>query len=239
MIAYTFPDLDFWSGEGAHAGYQRIAPAGPWVKVNATPQGTTFLRDAKAFAPDAYNPPRPTADGGLYYGPKVLPPPKALRRECAGTQEVTTAGGLKLDVRVAYLSPRQIGWAPGGAIHMGNLRDSWAFDALALWNSAEKDPDGTIRITLDPVRVGRVVFGAVRSCYRVTEELLEDLGWIASEDLLTCLFGVWGIDPKALRAAGPISGQSAPESCGGPDSRATSGTVSPAGGSIQDGRPHG
>lgn len=197
---YIVPGADvFAGGWSQHPAAKRIRSAGLWTACNAA-EGVVLLPEGiEAYAADLYGEGRPTHDGATYRPPLALPALRDLERfrRPEGTL-VDLASGVQVWAAIATMSPRRIAWSHSGA-SAADLACDWAREVNALWTEVQHGDDGSMRFKCDEVRVLRVVLGVLQASYRITEELLTDLGVLTTADPWPILMAAWGLDPKALR----------------------------------------
>ncbi len=196
MFAYRLPKADQPIDAAEHASAKRLLPAGPF-QYAAHPQGGTLLtwRDAAGkMAPlHDYAAPRETADGLVYYGPKVLPTVADLvRRGSPPSIDVELSSGVVVPIALAASSPRKLVFTPTGASE-GDYLTEYARLADDLREQVKRDGD----VMRSDRLLHRVVLLAFQQSLRVTEELLTDLGWVSTADFLPIVMAAWGTDPKA------------------------------------------
>lgn len=209
MFAYRIPDLEPSEGHAglaAHPIAKRLAHVGKWQLV-AHPMGGAFATWAgKPSFPAAYGEPRQTHDGLEFYPPKEWPTDRALflREKLPEHEAVDLVGGRVL-VGVAMRAARKRRFSvPGVGRPSGALADA----AFELWDKINESHD----VMIDDPLLTRVLFLAVAACYRVTEEAMDDLGWLTTEDDNAVTSVVFGLHPKPDAGAGDTSASSAPAS---------------------------
>jgi hypothetical protein len=189
MLAYLLPGANPMRWQ-EHPAAGRLVVAGPWQAQPHQDGALIAWRDAQA------RPVRlgdlkagvPTADGLTYYGPSALPIPDALRHFSAkqrAVEPVEIRPGLVLRVRPAMASPRQM--LSSGEI--GDFVGSYPIRTRHLMtrlNAKEVGPE-----------IDRELFAVVRMGleqeYRLTDELLDDLGWIDEESIIALWEGILGL----------------------------------------------
>ncbi len=197
MIAYT---LDAGLQEAASdKRMHRLLGAGPW-QYQLHPVGcmTTWKADGP-LSRSAFGAERKTADGMTYFGPKILPTPERLIRahmvERADLSDVIVSQdtGLKVRIMPAYLSPRMV------------LDDNTLGDHTTAYGRAVRDL--LDKIHANPKQEYKDVAVEMAECcrlammytYRLTRELLTDLGWLNEESIMPIWEGSIAV-PKASPA---------------------------------------
>ena len=207
MFAYHIKDLDPMGGHAAlaaHPAGKRLAHVGRW-QLAAHPQGGSFATWAGSPSfPGAYGEGRETHDGMTFHPPKEWPTDRAaLLRERLPEHEAVdlTSGRVLIGIAMRAARKRRFS-TPGVGRPSGALADA----AFELWDKLNGDSE----ILIDDPLLTRVLFLAVAACYRVTEEAMDDLGWLTTEDdnLVTSI--VFGLDPKPAPGAGDTSASSPP-----------------------------
>lgn len=181
---------------------RRLAKAGPW---QMQPHNDGALVTWKANGPRSlseFGPKRQTADGMIYFPPKVIPQPADLLRPgVAQKQNITRVavevGGVDITLLIepAYATPRQI---LENDI-LGEFSTVYAQKAMALWSRCSDNPNisvGEVRTDLN--EVCRL---ALMNTYRTTPELLADCGWLTTESTIN-MWGAITQVPKALTEPG-------------------------------------
>lgn len=227
MIAYHLPKV---RPEDAieHPSAARLLHAGPWLAVPHE-HGGTFLYwadfpekgDRASHLPESYGPPRQTADGLMYYPPKVLPDIWDLASSERAGADVPLACGKTVTVPLALTEHRQFILGEPGGVYGLPVTEYGRLAAELLDVCAEPKPGSDAGgIAHDDPRLHRVLELAIGQRYRVTRELLNDLRVITPEDIDPLLGAIWTGDPKALTPArdGAASGSTSSGSPGEPGS---------------------
>lgn len=206
MLAYRIPDvspadcLDRMR-DGSHAGLARIALAGPW-QFSAHPEGGALATWKGAPVPrvDDLGEAVACPDGLMYYRPKVMPAQADLAKPSRSEWEIDVdlANGMRLTVLLAASEPRRLRFVGPDAV--GDALTEYGQLARRVQRRlAESTPDAPI--TAADADVRRLLVLAVGQRYRVTDDLLDDLGWISTADVDPLLQAIQGADPKACAAA--------------------------------------
>ncbi len=80
---------------------------------------------------------------------------------------------------------------------VGKSNSQWASRSMDAWERMRAD-----QTSVSDSEVASIVFDCIAACYRITHELLTDLGILTESDVFPVMLAVWGYDPKALPAAG-------------------------------------
>lgn len=198
MIAYRLPKASLPLEAAEHPSAKRLLPAGPW-QYSAHPQGGTMMtwKDAGGVIPPLHSfaAPRETEDGLTYYGAKQqLTPQELARTSFPNGIVVQMSSGVSLSIAIALASARKLVF--GAKAHStGDYLTDYARLVEDVRDRAVRDD----KIRFDDQDLLRCVLLAVQQTYRVTEELLTDLGWLSTDDFLPILRAAWGdaSDPKA------------------------------------------
>jgi hypothetical protein len=191
-------------------------PSQRWSAQQHPVQGTMVVwpgQHGSGLQLDAFGPPRVTHDGLTYYPSLEKPTPIELMRDentrLSGTW-VSLYGGGELFIALATATPREIILCASGGIKIGRHKAEYGLLAHDLYEPFLKEG-----ITFEDPRLGRLLFLALQQSYCITEEMIEDLGWICEADISPIIHAIMGIDPKAsaVALAGSASqGQSTPTS---------------------------
>ena len=185
-------------GIATHPLAKRLAPAGPWQCCDSHDGGTLLTFKGASVSLDSYGPPQ-VCDDGLVYYPSLVPltPADLGKANIPDSVPVTLASGMTLSIPVARRSARKRSFT-GKAV--GDYVSEFPRLAFSVYDRVQSDQ----AIKLDDRDLVRVIFLAVSLCYRVTEEVLSDLGWLSTADDDPIISAVFGLDPKAVAAAGSI-----------------------------------
>jgi hypothetical protein len=182
--------------------FRRLLPAGPWAVTAAEHPAGQGGRgslawqlapgETPAVVPDVRAWAWRACPDGLWYGSGGgLPSQASLAREAAPPGvDLVLGGGTTLTIPLAVAAPRLIDFGAGGigepATELGRLAYRIYDRLTAEQGIGLADPD-----------LHRLVLLAVQASYRVTEELLTDLGWISTVDLDPIVCAIFGTHPKA------------------------------------------
>jgi hypothetical protein len=193
VLAYLIPDASplRWP---EHPAGKRLAAGGIW-QAQPHEVGTLVAwkqPDARPARIADFLPGRQTADGLTYYGPKVLPAPEALRIPQARPRiasPIEIRPGVVVMVRPALASPRKL--LCGGGV--GDYSEDYPIRARALMGRL-KDGDRSPEAERELLAI---VVLALRLEYYLTDELLDDLGWIDEESIFALWEGVLGVGKQS------------------------------------------
>ncbi len=206
MLAYRIPDVAPAHAAdrmraGDHPGLARIALAGPW-QFSAHPEGGSLATWLGSRVPriddlcDAVS----CSDGLTYYRPSPLPSPMDLAKTLHSSDEIDVdlVSGVRVSILLARSSPRRLRFTGDSSIGEP-LTEYGRLARVVSERLAEADADHPI--TTDDADVRRLLLLAIAQRYRVTEELLDDVGWISTADVDPVICAIMGSDPKAFAAA--------------------------------------
>lgn len=174
----------------------RLMGAGPW-QYQMHRLGTTATWLSSGPVPrGSLGEERKTPDGLIYIGPKVLPSPEQLIRPNIANRldlhTITVAQDLGTQIKIlpAYMSPRQI----MDDNTLGDPTTAYGRAVRAVMEKLQADPTLTFNAVMpEMTEVCRL---AVMYSYRLTRELLTDLGWLNEESLLE----IWGASIRVPKA---------------------------------------
>ena len=206
MYAYRIPDLGPAEAKeklADHPAARRLCLAGPW-SFSAHPNGGTFAiwKDSSLKSIGDYGEPVATEDGLFYLPSKkpILPVDVARESVPNGSVDLDLFNGMRVTVAVATKAPMKRRFATKRAF--GGYAGDLAREAFKLYDRlTEKDE----KITYADENLRRVIFLAINSCYRLTEDALDQADWLTTVDDDPILEVVFGQHPKASPAAGATS----------------------------------
>lgn len=190
--------------------FARILAAGPWqvTAINHPTRGWGAL----AWWPGCPQPGdvswRQSPDGLWYASPARLPTQAELARANAPRGiEVQVTCGASLTMPLATLAPRRLSLLTGA---VGIPADEYGRLAYTVSNRLREA--GSAGLPIVDAEVLRLLVAGLGLAYRVTAELLEDLGWITTADVDPLLCAALGHDPKACEPGAISSPSPAPGS---------------------------
>ena len=194
----------FKAGMSAHmlalrdSAWERLKPAGPWALGDAVHPTAgrgcmVWWKDAKQ--PDAAELEWRECPDGLWYAPPLTLPDQIelARRNIPSCIDVAMSTGVTLSIPMAAASPRSIDFATG---KVGKPASEFGRRAHALYDRLAGLPKDATVSAADPDVLMVLTLGVMTS-YRVTPELLTDLAWFTTVDVLPTVGAIMGIDPKA------------------------------------------
>ena len=191
--AYWAPDVPPSEAKDSSV-FAEIQHAGPWVYQSHPAGGTLATMDCGTRLPDDYGAPVYLADGLHYLPPLTLPTLyDCARPEAAGGVVVRLSCGVQAEIPVALVSHRQLRLSRRPGPRMGPPVTEYGRLAAALLDEA-KISGGLMD---DDPRLSRLLTLALAQRYRVTAEMVDDMGLIAAEDVDCLLGAIWAGDPKA------------------------------------------
>lgn len=185
-----------------------IQPGGPWSYWSHPAGGTLAVwSDAASHTPEGYRAPEDIGGGLHYCGPLELPHLHDLARPVTGGTDVRLACGLTITVPVALVEHRQLRLGNRGP-RVGAPVTEYGRLAAMLRDRAAAEGG----VPSDDADLLRLLTLAVAQCYRVTADLLDDLGVLAASDTDSLLGAIWCGDPKALATASAGGANASPAS---------------------------
>lgn len=182
MIAYHAADVPVERAAG-HPRFARLKQAGPWsYKPHASGGTLAFWPSPDGAIPKqgAFCEARACADGLNYLGPIQLPTPSQLARDVAGRPDCTKlllTCGVTIAILPAYLEPRKV-------LSTGELGDPvtvYGKLSRSVRDRLGDKAEGSVSL-LDPELLA-LCRSAMMTCYRITDELIDDLGWLTTADI--------------------------------------------------------
>ncbi len=182
MIAYVLEDVGPQAA-AADKRMERLRGAGPW-QYQLHPRGcfATWRNPLGPVPLASFGAERKTVDGMVYLGPKVLPMPEELLRESMRQRDDLTdviaseESGITVRVVPAYRTPRRI--MEDNSV--GDFTTMYGRAVWALMARISERPDITVgEVSGDMLDCCRL---ALMHSYRLTSELLADLGWIHEDN---------------------------------------------------------
>jgi hypothetical protein len=184
--------------------FRRILPAGPWqvASYNHPVQGWGAMAWWVGCAqPEDLPDWRASPDGLWYCGPAALPGQAELARPNAPRGiEVPVTCGAMLTMPLATLAPRRVSLLTG---QLGEPADEYGRLGYAV--SARLRAAGEAGLPVTDREVLRFLTAGLALAYRVTAEMIEDLGWVTTADVDPLLCAALGHDPKASEPAATSS----------------------------------
>lgn len=202
MYGYRIGSLEPESGnEGVrtHPVAKRLAIAGPW-QLGKHAEGGSFAtwRGASASVAD-YGTPRQTTDGLWYFPPKdpaTLTPSALGKADSRPDVTVVLSSGMTLSIPLAVRGARRRRFAADTAL--GEFVEEFTNTAFDFYDRVAA---GEKPLESDP-QLCRLLYLAIASRYRLTEEAMDDARWLTTADDAIVIRAVFGSDPKAVAAAG-------------------------------------
>lgn len=196
MIAYVLENV----GPQSAASDKRMArlhSAGPWQYQMHLKGALATWRANGPVPRTSFGEERRTVDGLIYYPPKILPTPEDLLRPAMVQKAdlvdvvVSQDSGTVIRILPAYMTPRQI-------MDDNTVGDSMTVYGRAVRKLLDRMADSKSPKMLDfAEELAECCRLAIMYSYRMTRELLTDVGWLNEESLP----GVWraAIDiPKTM-----------------------------------------
>jgi hypothetical protein len=134
-------------------------------------------------------------NGLIYFAPDKISQADLAKRSPYPAINVIMHKGFNLSIPLAVAGPRSISFT---GCEIGGFTDDFPEAAAKLNACVENLEDEE---DLDPQLINLAML-AIQQTYSVTPELLEDLGWITTIDLVPIFRAVIGVDPF------PLSGES-------------------------------
>ena len=203
--------------------FAHISHCGKWNYCAHTHNGEKgVLAFWKGMAPGRADLSEGVVFGDLtYFAPDPLPSQKELAKASPyPSAVVTTHRGIQLSIPLAVGAPRMVSFTGNELTGFSGDFAEMAFAVNAMIdNIADEDED----IALLDDRLIELVGRSIQENYAVTPELLDDLGWITSIDIIPIYRAIMGADPLPLGAENDTYNSAPTESSENPDLLQTSG----------------
>ena len=145
-----------------------------------------------------------TLENGLvYFAPNPLPTQKELAKKSPyPAVDVMTHCGRQLSIPLAVGAPRLVSFT---GYELGDFIDEFPIVAARIEAALLNANDDEEHVAVIDSDILDLVFLAISQTYSVTPELLNDLKWITSLDIVPIISAVMGSDPLASGGAGDTS----------------------------------
>ncbi len=197
MIAYIIEGVSPMSAE-KDPKMARLLSTGPWqYQPHQLGCMATWKSPSGPVPLNTFLPGRKTFDGLVYHGPKQLPQAETLMRQVAmgrmDLHTVTTSQdrGETIQIMPVYASPRQI----LEDNKLGGYSSAYGRAVRGLLEKLHADP--TLKFSMVSDEALECCRLAIMHTYRVTKELLQDLGWLSEESW----FQIWEAAIQVPKAA--------------------------------------
>lgn len=149
-------------------------------------------------------------NGLIYFKPDPMPTQADLgKRSPYPSIPVTTHKGQQLSIPLAVGAPRMVSFT---GHEMMEFADDFPVLAGKMESYVENLKDDEEDIALTDQMLVNLVCKAIQQNYKVTPELLEDLRWITTGDIIPIYRAVMGCDPLAFGGENDISSSAPQES---------------------------
>lgn len=215
-------DKPFQTSAKTWPEWDRIQHAGPWAFYGYQGGTAAVLTDeACGKAHDleqSLGAPADCWDGLRFYPPQDPQLVSLRQRECAASIPVELQCGVTVEIPIAQAAPRKVLFAGSSGKGAAGDYESLSYrlydllvdiHAMARQQNDGKQIDQAAyeaaaeEYERDSVRFAWLAF---KTGYRATEELLDAIGWVTTDDLLPILMASWGIDPKKAAQPGSDDG---------------------------------
>jgi len=191
--AYWAPDVSAVEAK-EHPAFASIQHAGPW-QYQTHPHGgayATMIGTDNDLA--LYQAPQELVGGLHYLAPLAMPTLYDLAKETPGQGVmVQLACGIAVEVPVAVVRFRQLRLSASAKNRVGDPVTEYGRLSVSLLDRAKVEGG----IPHDDPQLHRLIVLAISQRYRVTAEILDDMGIISAEDIEPLLGAIWCGDPKA------------------------------------------
>ncbi len=201
MIAYFSDKTADAMGAAEHPSFARIASCGKWhfVKHSHDSASGVLAYWDKPVGVDLAKP-KKCKDGLIYFGYTQEPTQDSLAREnIPNSFPVTLRSGRVIDIPMAIAAPKILAF---DGTDESKHATEFGSEAYRIWEMIEG------KSYPSDLECRRLVYLAINQTYRVTEELLSQLGWITDVDVVPILLAISGRDPKSVPAVKNTSAQS-------------------------------
>jgi hypothetical protein len=191
--AYWAPDVSAAEAK-EHPAFASIQHAGPW-QYQTHPAGGTY---ATMIGYDndlaLYQEPQELVNCLHYLAPLAMPTLYDLAKPSgAAGVVVQLACGIAIEVPVAVVRFRQLRLSASAKNRVGDPVTEYGRLSVSLLDRAKVEGG----IPHDDPALHRLIVLAISQRYRVTAEILDDMGIISAEDIEPLLGAIWCGDPKA------------------------------------------
>jgi hypothetical protein len=205
VLVYRIPDLEAAKAPdamrlAAEPRLARLRGAGPWqFKAHSAGGCLATWRDAEIPSEDdlAAREAVTCADGLIYYRAKVPPTLADVAKDIRSDfdTDVTLGSGLVVTIALAASAPYRVRFASVGA---GPPATEYGRVAREVWRLIdEQEPANAPRVTSEHPLLKRLLVLAIQQRYRVTDEALDDMDLITSEDIEPIYRAIIGSAKKA------------------------------------------
>jgi len=202
--AYWAPDVQPADAKTSPV-FASILHAGPW-QFSTHPNGGTLATFHGASRDVAeYRPARPAADGLQYLAPLVMPSIHDLTKpDSKAGVDVQLCCGLTVTIPHGTVVHQQLRLGRGD--RMGDPVTEYGRLCCQLYDSA-RTAGG---LDYGNPALLRLIELALGQCYRLTQDLIDDMAFLAADDVDPILGAAWCGDPKALAPASSGMGNALP-----------------------------
>lgn len=191
--AYWAPDVSPIDAKESPV-FAQIQHAGPWEYHGHPAGGTYAVMIGYADKLEDFNDPQELSGGLHYLAPKNMPNLYDLAKPSPGQGVVVQlACGVAVEIPVAVVRYRQLRLSASAKNRVGDPVTEYGRLSVALLDRAKVEGG----IPHDDPELHRLLILAFSQRYRVTSEMLDDLGIISTEDVEPLLGAIWCGDPKA------------------------------------------
>lgn len=183
-----------------HEAFQAIQHCGKWSYAAHTHNG---VKGVLAFWGSKIPPgrdeltdsPKKCDTGLLYFAPNPIPTQKELGKSSPyPSVDILTHSGRQLSIPLAVGAPRLVSFT---GYELGDFVDDFPAAAGRIESIIQNARDDDEDLQIDNKELLDLVCLALQQTYSVTPDLLNDLGWITSVDIIPIVQAVLGADPKA------------------------------------------
>ena len=191
--AYWAPDVSPSEAKES-AVFAAIQHAGPWQYQGHPSGGTLATMIGFNAAIEDFTAPQFLSSGLHYMAPKVMPTLYDLAKPDIGSGVVIQLScGVAAEIPVAVVRFRQLRLSASARDRVGDPVTEYGRLSVSLLDRAKVEGG----IPHDDHDLHRLLVLALSQRYRVTAEILDDLGIISTEDVEPMLGIIWCGDPKA------------------------------------------
>ena len=191
--AYWAPDVSPSEAKESPI-FAAIQHAGPWQYQGHPSGGTYATMIGFSAQTEDFLEPQELVSGLHYLAPKVAPTLYDLAKPTPGNGVVVQlACGVAAEIPVAVVQYRQLRLSASARVRVGDPVTEYGRLSVSLLDRAKVEGG----IPHDDPELHRLLVLGFSQRYRVTAEILDDLGIIATDDVEQLLGAIWCGDTKA------------------------------------------
>ncbi len=202
MIAYFSDKTRDAMGASEHPVFSRLMGCGKWNWTKWEHAGKSGILAHLDQTPLTVGMPEKTCpDGLVYFGYIKQPAQDDLARDnVPNSFAVELSCGRTIDIPLAIAAPKCLSFDGSG--DDGHATE-FGREAFRIWDNIE------LKKFPNDMECRKLIYLAINQTYKVTQELLTQLKWVADVDVVPIMLAISGRDPKSDAVAGNTLAQSA------------------------------